>query len=179
MMGAMKSTVTEVAPDTYRISTFYPEKGIQVNQYLIKDDQPFLMHAGLRKTFRVVHDALSAVIDPSQLRWIGFSHFEPDECGAVNEWLAVAPQAQVVCSLVGARVMMSDFADRPARALGDGEVVPLGRHRVQFLSTPHVPHGWDAGVFFDEAEQSLFCSDLLFHPGNPPPLVESDILGPA
>ena len=100
MMGAMKSTVTEVAPDTYRISTFYPEKGIQVNQYLIKDDQPFLMHAGLRKTFRVVHDALSTVIDPSQLRWIGFSHFEPDECGAVNEWLAVAPHAQIIHGII-------------------------------------------------------------------------------
>ncbi|HUQ75937.1 MAG TPA: MBL fold metallo-hydrolase, partial [Burkholderiales bacterium] len=113
------------------------------------------------------------------LRWIGYSHFEPDECGAVNDWLKVAPQAQVACSTVGARVMMSDFADRPARALADDEVVDLGRHRVRFLSTPHVPHGWDAGVFFDETERSLFCSDLLFQPGNPAALVESDIVGPA
>ena len=173
----MKSTVKEVAPETYRISTFYPEKGIQVNQYLIKDDQPFLMHAGLRKTFAVSHEAVSALINPSQLRWIGYSHYEPDECGAMNEWLKVAPQAQPLCSLVGARVMMSDFADRPARPMNDGEVLSLGRHRLQFLSTPHVPHGWDAGLFFDEAEKTLFCSDLLFHPGNAAPLVESDVLG--
>ena len=175
----MKSTVTEVAPDTYRISTFYPEKGIQVNQYLIKDDEPFLMHACLRKTFPVIHDALSSVLDPSKLRWIGFSHYEPDECGAINEWLKVAPQAQPICSIVGARVMMSDFADRPARALNDGEVVGIGRHRLQFLSTPHVPHGWDAGLFFDETEKTLLCSDLFFHSGNADPLVESDVVGPA
>ena len=175
----MKSTVTEVSPDTYRISTFYPEKGIQVNQYLIKDDEPFLMHAGLRKTFPVIHEALSSVLDPTKLRWIGFSHYEPDECGAINEWLKIAPQAQPICSIVGARVMMSDFADRPARPLHDGEVVGIGRHRLQFLSTPHVPHGWDAGLFFDEAEKTLLCSDLFFHAGNAAPLVESDVVGPA
>ena len=175
----MKSNVTEVAQDTYRISTFYPEKGIQVNQYLIKDDEPFLMHAGLKKTFPVTLEAVSSILDPLKLRWIGFSHFESDECGAVNEWLKVAPDAQATCSFVGAMVMMSDFADRPARPLRDGEVLQTGRHRLRFLSTPHVPHGWDAGLFFDESEQTLLCSDLFFHPGNADPVTESDVVGPA
>ena len=175
----MKSKVCEVAPDIYRLSTFYPEKGIQINQYLIKDDEPFLMHAGLRKTFRISLQAVSSVIDTSKLRWIGFSHFEPDECGAMNDWFTVAPHAQPACGIVGARVMMGDFADRPAKALEDNEVLKIGRHRLRYLSTPHVPHGWDAGLFFDEAEQTLLCSDLFFHPGDVPPTTESDILGPA
>lgn len=175
----MNSNITEVAPDTYRISIFYPEKGIQVNQYLIKDDEPFLMHAGLRKTFAVSLEALSSVVDASKLRWIGFSHFEPDECGAMNEWLKVAARAQPACGIVGARVMMGDFADRAARPLGDGEVLSIGRHRLRYLSTPHVPHGWDAGLFFDEAERTLLCSDLFFHPGDPRPVTESDVVGPA
>src|SRR5690349_1316400 len=175
----MKSNLTEVAMDVYRISTFYPEKGIQINQYLIKDDEPFLMHAGPRKTFAVSHEAVSSVIDASKLRWIGFSHFEPDECGAMNEWLKIAPNAQPACGVVGARVMMSDFADRAAKPLGDGEVLGTGRHRLRYLSTPHVPHGWDAGLFYDESEKTLFCSDLFFHAGDPQPMVQSDVVGPA
>ena len=175
----MKSTISEVAADTFRISTFYPEKGIQLNQYLVRDDEPFLMHAGLRKTFAVSLEAVSSVIDASKLRWIGFSHFEPDECGAMNEWSKVAPSVQPACGLVGARVMMSDFADRPAKALGDGEVLATGRHRMRYLSTPHVPHGWDAGFFFDDTERALFCSDLFFHPGDPGQVTQSDVVGPA
>jgi flavorubredoxin len=175
----MNSTVTEVATDTFRISTFHPESGIQFNQYLVRDDEPFLMHTGMRKAFPLVHEAVATVMPPAKLRWIGYSHFEPDECGALNEWLAVAPQAQPVANFVGSRVMLSDFSDRPARCLNDGEVVSTGRHRLQFLSTPHLPHGWDAGLFFDETEKTLFCSDLFFHPGNPAPLVESDVVGPA
>jgi flavorubredoxin len=175
----MKTNIVEVAPDTYRISAFYPEKGIQINQYLIRDDEPFLMHAGLRKTFPISLDAVSSLIDASKLRWIGFSHFEPDECGGMNEWLKVAPHAQPTCGIVGARVMMGDFADRAAKPLSDGEVLEIGGHRLRYLSTPHVPHGWDAGLFFDETEHTLLCSDLFFHPGDAPAVVRSDIVGPA
>lgn len=175
----MKNKVTEVAPDTFRISTFFPEKGIQLNQYLVNDDQPFLMHAGLTKAFSGSLAGIASIISPSKLHWIAFSHFESDECGAVNQWLKVAPEAQVTCSFVGAMVMMSDFADRPARPLADGEVIDTGRHRLRFLSTPHVPHGWGAGLFFDDTERTLLCSDLFFHPGDPDPLVESDIVGRA
>lgn len=172
----MHTTVTEIATDTYRISTFHFEAGIQFNQFLIVDEQAFLMHTGFRKMFAQTLAGVSKVIDPAKLRWIGFSHFEPDECGALNEWLAIAPQAQSLTSLVGNTVMMDDFADRPGRALVDNEVLALGKHRLRFLATPHLPHGWDAGLFFDESERTLFVSDLFFQPGNPPPLVESGIV---
>jgi flavorubredoxin len=175
----MQSTVTEIAPEIYRISTFHPEFGIQFNQFLIKDDEPFLMHTGLKKMFASTFEAVASVFDPAKLRWVGFSHFESDECGALNEWLNVAPLAQAVCSVVGAVVMVNDFADRPARPLADGEVLHTGRHRLQFLSTPHVPHCWDAGLFFEEVDRTLLCSDLFFHPGNPEPLTKSDVLARA
>jgi flavorubredoxin len=175
----VKSTVTEVARGTYRISTFHPEFGIQVNQFLINDDEPFLMHTSFRKVFPVTREGVAKVIDPAKLRWIGFSHFESDECGALNAWLALAPQAQAACSFVGATVMVNDFADRPPRALVDGEVIETGTHRLRFLATPHVPHGWDAGFFFDESERTLLCSDLFFHPGDPEAVTESDVLGRA
>jgi flavorubredoxin len=175
----MKSAVTEIARGTYRISTFHPDFGIQVNQYLIDDDEPFLMHTSLRRTFPVTREGVGKVIDPAKLRWIGFSHFESDECGALNALLALAPRAQAVCSFVGATVMVNDFADRPARALVDGELLETGSHRLRFLATPHVPHGWDAGLFFEESERTLLCSDLFFHPGDPQAVTESDVVGRA
>jgi flavorubredoxin len=172
----MNSKVTEIAPDVYRISTFHPAYGIQFNQFLIKDDEPFLMHTGFKKMFSVTLEGVSSVIAPSELRWIGFSHFESDECGALNEWLGTAPHAQAVCSFVGAAVTVNDFADRPARALSDGETLEIGRHRLRFLATPHVPHCWDAGLFFEENDQTLLCSDLFFHPGDPEPVIESGVV---
>jgi flavorubredoxin len=175
----MKSKVTEIAKDTYRISTFHPDFQIQINQFLVVDDEPFLMHTALRKMFPVTREGIASVTDPTKLRWIGFSHFESDECGALNHWLAVAPQAQAVCSFVGAMIMVNDFADRPARSLADGDVLETGKHRLRFVSTPHVPHCWDAGLFFDESERTLMCSDLFFHPGDPEPVTESDVVGRA
>jgi flavorubredoxin len=175
----MQTNVTEISPDIFRISTFVPDFGIQMNQFLVRDDEPFLMHTGLKKMFPITLEGVSTVIDPSELRWIGFSHFESDECGALNEWLQIAPHAEAVCSFVGTMVMVNDFADRPARPLNDGEILETGSHRLRFLATPHVPHCWDAGLFFDEAERTLLCSDLFFHPGNPDPVTESDVVGPA
>ena len=172
----MDSKVTEIASNVYRISTFHPEYGMQFNQFLIKDDEPFMMHTGFKKMFPITLEAVASVIDPSSLRWIGFSHFESDECGALNEFLAIAPQAQAVCSFVGTVVMVNDFADRPPRALSDGEVLETGNHRLRFLSTPHVPHCWDAGLFFEENDRTLLCSDLFFHPDNPEPLTRSDVV---
>ena len=175
----MNSTVTEIAPDIYRISTFHPEYGIQFNQFLVNDDEPFLMHTGFKKMFPLTRAAVASVLDPAQVRWLGFSHFESDECGALNEWLRAAPQAQAVCSFVGAAVMINDFAERPARPLNDGEVLATGRRRLRFLATPHLPHGWDAGLFFEETDRTLLCSDLFFHPGDPEPLTESSLVGRA
>ncbi len=172
----METNITEIAPDVYRISTFHPDHGIQFNQFLLKDDEPFIMHTGFKKMFPITLAAVAKVIDPGTLRWIGFSHFESDECGALNEWLSVAPQSQAVCSFVGTAVTVDDFADRPARALADGEILETGQHRLRFLATPHVPHCWDAGLFFDERDSTLFCSDLFFHPGDPEPATESDVV---
>ncbi len=172
----MNSKVTEIAPDVYRISAFHPAYGMQFNQFLINDEEPFLMHTGFKKSFSVTLEGVSSIIKPSKLRWIGFSHYESDECGALNEWLAIAPDAQAVCGFVGAMVSVNDFADRPARALNDGETFEIGRHRLRYLATPHVPHCWDAGLFFEERDRTLLCSDLFFHPGDPEPLTESDVV---
>jgi flavorubredoxin len=170
------TTVTEIARDLYRISTFHSGFGIQFNQFLLKDEEPFLMHTGMRKMFDATLEGIARIVEPARLRWIGFSHFESDECGALNELLRIAPRARAVCSFVGANVMVDDFADAPARVLADGEVLQTGSHRLRFLSTPHVPHGWDAGLFFEEVERTLLCSDLFFHPGDPEPLNRADVV---
>jgi len=174
-----QTSVTEIADDVYRISTFAPDFGIQFNQFLVRDEQPFLMHTGMRRMFALTRDAVARIVDPSTLRWIGYSHFEPDECGALNEWFGVAAHAEVVCGMVGAMVMMGDYADRPPRVLADNESFETGRHRLTFLATPHVPHAWDAGLFHDSVTGTLFCSDLFFQPGNREPLVSDDVVGPA
>jgi flavorubredoxin len=172
----MQTKVTEIARDTYRISTLHPDFGIQFNQFIIKDDEPFLMHTGYRGMFQATLEGVKSIIDPASLRWIGFSHFEADECGALNEWLRLAPHAQAICSYVGAMVSVSDFAERAPRALADNEVVQTGVHRLRFLATPHVPHGWDAGLFFEETGRTLLCSDLLFQPGDPEPVIGAEIV---
>jgi len=172
----MQANVSEIARDTYRISTFHPDFGIQFNQFLIADDEPFIMHTGLRQMFSATVEGVRKVIDPATVRWIGFSHFESDECGALNDWLEIAPRAQAVCTLVGTIVNVNDFAIRTPRPLADQELLQTGAHDLRFLATPHVPHCWDAGLFFDETERTLFCSDLFFHPGDPQPLTEGDIV---
>ena len=170
----MRTRVDEIAPDVFRISTFHPGFGIQFNQFLVRDEQPFLMHTGMRRMFEATLGGVRQLIDPERLRWVGFSHFEPDECGALNDWLAVAPMAQALSGVVGCGVMLNDFADRPPRALAHGEVLPIGTHRLRYLATPHLPHGWDAGFFFDETTRTLFCSDLVFQPDDPEPLTRAD-----
>lgn len=173
------TTTTEIAPDVYRISTYVPVANLQFNQFLVKDDEPFLYHTGMRGLFPVVAEAVARIVKPEDIRWIGFSHFEVDECGALNEWLNVAPAAQTVCSQVGAVVNLNDFANRPPRGLAAGEVFSTGKYRFQFHPTPHLPHGWDAGVFFEETQRTLFCSDLFHQIGDVEPLTESDILARA
>jgi flavorubredoxin len=168
--------INEIAPDVYRISVFVPDIHLQFNHFLIKDDEPLLYHTGLRKMFPLLHEAVKTLIDPRLLRWIGFSHFEVDECGAINEWLQVAPNAQAVCSEVGALVNMADFAIRPARAMKSGEVLQTGIRRYRFIQTPHLPHGWDAGVMFEETDKTLLCSDLLHQNGDLVALTDKDIL---
>lgn len=173
------TTVNEIAPDLYRISIYVPELDLQFSHFLIKDEEPLLFHTGLKAMFPLVRDSVATIIKPSELRWISFSHFESDECGSLNQWLEVAPSAQTVCSLVGALVSVNDFATRPARGMTDGEMLTTGKHRFRFCSTAHLPHGWDAGVLFEETNRILLCSDLFFHYGDIEPLTELDIVGPA
>jgi len=156
------ATTTEIANDVFRISIFVPEINLEFSHFLVRDDEPLLFHAGLRGMFPVVREQVTRLIDLPKIRHIGFSHFESDECGALNQWLELAPEAQPVCGLVGAVVSVNDFAIRPARVLTRDDLLPTGRYRFRFIPTPHVPHGWDAGVLFEESQGTLFCSDL-FH----------------
>ena len=168
--------VTEIAPDVYRISTYVPEIDLQFNQFLVKDDEPLLYHTGMKSLFPLVRDAVATVIDPSSIRWIGFSHFEADECGSLNEWLQLAPAAQPVCSMIGALVSVNDFAIRPARGMTDGEVLGTGKSQFRFVQTPHVPHCWEAGLLFEETNGTLLSSDLFHQGGDVEPLIESDVI---
>ena len=168
--------VAEIAPDHYSISIYVREFNLRFNHFLIKDDEPLLFHAGMKKMFPLVRDAVARVIDPSSLRWISFSHFEADECGALNEWLALAPHAQPVCGLVGAQVSVNDFALRQARVLGHDEILKAGKYRLRLRETPHVPHSWEAIVLFEEVTSTLLCSDLFTHEGDVEAVTESDIV---
>jgi flavorubredoxin len=180
----MTTTVDEIAAGIYRLSTFVPDIeppiGFTFNQFLILGDEPLLFHTGLRKMFGLTRDAAARLISPEKLRWISFGHFEADECGAMNEWLAIAPSAEIAHGQVGCSVSINDMADRPPRLLQDGEVVELGRgKRVRYLDTPHTPHGWDAGVMYEESTGTLLCGDLFTQLGNGPALTHADIVGPA
>jgi flavorubredoxin len=176
LIGGSVVTTTEIAPEIYRLALFVPEINLEFSHFLIRDEEPLLFHAGLRSMFPALREAISRLIDVSKLRHIGFSHFESDECGALNHWLEVAPAAQATCGLVGAMVSVNDFSIRPARALTRDDVLATGRYRFRFLPTPHVPHGWDAGVLFEEAERTLFCSDLFHQWGHREPVTDNDIL---
>lgn len=180
----MQTQIAEIADGIFRLSTFVPDiappAGFTFNHFLVLGDEPLLFHTGLRKMFPLHREAVSRILPPEQLRWIAYGHFEADECGAMNEWLAVAPQAQAAHGHTGCYVSMNDFADRAPRVLADGEVIDLGSgKRVRFIDTPHTPHGWDAGVLFEESTKTLMCGDLFTQLGDGPALTEGDVVGPA
>ena len=180
----METKIAEIADGIYRLSTFVPDiappAGFTFNQFLVLGDEPLMFHTGLRKMFPLNRDAVSRIISPERLRWIAYGHFESDECGAMNEWLAIAPQAQAAHGQTGCMVSLNDFADRPPHPLSDGETINLGRgKRVRFIDTPHTPHGWDAGVLYEESTQTLLCGDLFTQLGDGPALTHGDVVGPA
>ena len=179
----METTVTEISAGVYRLSTFVPDvappAGFTFNQFLIDAEEPMLFHTGLRQMFPTVSHAVARVLPVERLRWVSFGHFEADECGAMNDWLRVAPAAQVAHGGIGVNVSITDQADRAPLALGTGEVLDLGGKRVRWIDTPHVPHGWDAGVLFEEVTGTLLCGDLFTQVGNGRPLVDHDVVGPA
>lgn len=170
------TNITEISPDIFRISTLVPEFDLQFNQFLVRDDEPLLYHTGMRAMFPQVKEAVATLIDPADLRWISFSHFEPDECGALNEWFATAPHAQAVVSQVGALVFLGDYGARESRGLEDDSVFSTGTHRFRFRHTPHLPHGWDASMLFDESSGVLFCSDLFHQLGDVEPITDSSVI---
>jgi flavorubredoxin len=169
--------ITEIAPDLYRISIFAEWGNLQFNHFLVKDEEPLLFHTGLRGMHAEIREAVAKLIQVSELRHISFSHFESDECGSLNEWLAAAPGADVICGQVGAMVNVNDFSGREARALADGESFLTGKYRFRYCRTPHLPHGWDAGLLFEETQRTLLCSDLFHQSGDVEPLTSADVVG--
>jgi flavorubredoxin len=177
------TNVEEVAEGIYRINTpvvIPGEGGFSFNQYLILDTDPVLFHTGPRKMFPLVRDAVASVLPVDRLRYIALSHVEADECGSLNDWLAVAPHALPLCGPVAAMVSIEDLADRRPRALADGEALSLGTHTVRWFDTPHLPHAWECGFLAEERSRTLLCGDLFTQGGSDlPPLTTSDILGPS
>jgi flavorubredoxin len=172
----------EIADGVYRFSTAVEGVGPEpftFNQFLIDAEEPLLFHLGHRGMFGQISEAVARVTPLERLRWLSFGHVEADECGGLNQWLAAAPNAMVVHSATACMVSLNDLADRPPRALADGEVLDLGGKRVRWLDTPHTPHGWEAGVMFEETAATLLCGDLLTHGGDGPALTEADVTAPA
>src|SRR5262245_15945588 len=180
----METRISEISDGIFRLSTYVadiaPPQGFIFNHFLDRGDEPRMFHTGLRRMFTSNRDALARITPPERLRWIAFGHFEADECGAMNEWLALAPQATPAHGQTGCMVSLNDFADRTPRVLTDGEVVDLGGgKRVRFIDTPHTPHGWDAGVLYEETTRTLMCGDLFTQLGNDRALTDGDVVGPA
>lgn len=177
--------IDEIEAGIYRISTPVPPNpalptGFTFNQYLLVDDEPLIFHTGLRRMFPLVREAVAAVMPVEKLRWVSFSHFEADECGALNEWLAAAPHAAPLCGRFGAMLSIGDVADRAPRVLGDGETISIGKKRVCWFDTPHLPHNWEAGYLAELTTRTLLCGDILTQPGaDHEPLTEKDVLGPS
>lgn len=179
----METTSTEIAEGIHRLSTFIPEiaapAGFTMNQFLVVGEETLLFHTGPRGLFPLVAEAVERITPVESLRWVSFGHVESDECGAMNTWLAAAPQAEVAFGGLGCDISLNDLADRPPRPLADDEVIDLGGKRLRWISTPHVPHGWEAGVLYEETTGTLLCGDLLTHVGDGPALTNDDVIEPA
>lgn len=176
------TTTDEIAPDVFRITTLVENGvpgGFVFNQYVVRDDDPFLFHTGTRELFPAVSAAVDDLVGLDRLRWVSFGHVEADECGSMNQFLEVAPRAEVVHGLTACLVSLMDLADRPPHAIGDDEVLDLGTHRLRYLPTPHVPHSWESGLWFDETTSTLFCGDLFTQVGDGPAVVTDDIVASA
>jgi flavorubredoxin len=179
----MQTHIHEIADGVYRLSTVVPEAapgGLTFNQYLVVGDEPLLFHTGARQLFPLVSDAVARVIDVARLRWISFGHVESDESGSMNRWLDAAPTSEVLFNPLGCMVSLNDLCDRPPVVADPAVTRDLGGHRVRTIPTPHVPHGWEAQVLFDETSRTLFCGDLFTRVGEGPAIVhDADLIQPA
>jgi flavorubredoxin len=176
----MRTKIDEIAERIYRLSTYAPEiappLGFTFNQYLVDAEEPFLFHCGPRMMYPSISAALATLMPIETLRWIGFGHVEADECGSMNLWLAAAPQACVIHGRTACLVSLNDLADRPPRALADGERLDVGGRRLRYIDTPHVPHAWESGLIYEEITGTLFCGDLFAQLGQGPAVAEGSIL---
>ena len=178
----MDTRIDEIADGIFRLSTLVPDigpTGFTFNQFLVRADEPLLFHTGPRAMFPSVSAAVATVVPVEQMRWIAFGHFEADECGAMNQFLAAAPGAQVTHGAVGCMVSIDDQADRPPSPMAPDAVLDLGGKRIHGLYTPHVPHGWDAHVLYEETTATLLCGDLFTHLGDGPAVTDTDVLDAA
>jgi flavorubredoxin len=179
----METRIDEIADGIFRLSTYVPQiaapAGFTFNQFLVKADEPLLFHCGHRRMFPQISEALGRLMPINELRWISFGHLEADECGAMNDWLAAVPQAEIAFGGLGCMISLDDMADRKPRGLAEGEVLDLGGRQLRYLATPHLPHNWEAGLFFEEETGTLLCGDLFTHIGKVEPLTAGDILAPA
>lgn len=182
---ASGTNVHEISAGIFRISTPVPPTampgGFTFNQFLVVDRDPLLFHTGPRKMFPLVREAVAHVLgDVAKLRYVSFSHYEADECGSLNDWLAIAPRAEPVCSTIGAMVSLNDMSDRPPIALADGAELSLGDKRLRWLDAPNLPHNWECGYMFETTTRTLLCGDLFTHGGHDlVPLTETEVLTPA
>jgi flavorubredoxin len=176
----MKTAVDEIAEGIYRICSYLPDaspgEGFTFNQFLIDAEDPLLFHCGPRLMFPEIEEAASRIMNLDRIRWISFGHFESDECGSMNRWLAAAPDATLIVGQVTAQVSVADLANKTPQEWADGEVIDLGGKRVRRIDTPHVLHGWDAGLVFEEVTGTLLCGDVFTHTGGGPPVTEDDIV---
>ena len=181
--AASGTNVHEIAPDIYRINTPVEIPGgpsFNFNQYLIVDDEPLVFHTGPRRMYPLVAEAMGKILRLDTIRYVAFSHVEADECGALNDFLAAAPSAVPVCSQIAAMVSVNDLADRPARALADGETLQTGSHALRWFDAPHVPHGWECGFMLETETRTLLCGDLFTQGGSgAQPITDADVLGPS
>jgi flavorubredoxin len=180
--SSMETKIDEIADGVFRLSTFIrevPPTGLVFNQFLVLGEEPLLFHTGMRGLFPLVREAVGKVMPVEKLRWISFGHYEADECGAMNDWLAAAPNAQIAHGMTACMVSLNDMADRAPRILAHDEVVALGVKRTRYLDTPHVPHGWEAGLLYEETTGTLLCGDLFTQYGECDATTESDIVGAA
>jgi flavorubredoxin len=175
----MQTRVTEIADDIHQLTTVVPGAPVAFNQYLVGAEEPLLFHTGMRGIFPAVSAAAATVLAPESLRWISCGHVEADESGAINEWLALAPDATLVQGFIGCMVSFGDLADRAPRPLADGETLDIGGHVLQWFDTPHVPHAWEAGLMFDTTTGTLFCGDLFTRLGEYEAVDDDDIVEPA
>jgi len=178
----MQTRVDEIADGIFRFSTLVSEigpTGFTFNQFLVRSEEPLLFHCGLRNMYPMISGAVASVVPLDTIRWITFGHVEADECGAMNEWLQVAPRAQVAHGEIGCMVSLNDLADRTPRPLADGELIELGGKRVRHIDTPHVPHAWEARLLFEESTRTLFVGDLFTQMGDGPALTADDVVGAA